>query len=184
MNRRDFIKKTGAVGALGTWTVTCQYEEKEHDPKGEKGEVGETGCRWDYRVYCYERGQGQWVFSENIKGSFAPEREYLNLEEERTLPYVGWMDGGKLHFMTLEEAQDFVDAHVRAKDDTNVIDSIYDIYYIKRELDPTTQDLAPELRYIETEMQVAHYWFNGDTGRQVEWVTNKPCTDYSKVDCA
>ena len=104
MNRRDFIKKGSVMGALTTWTVTCQYEEKEQDPKGHEGKTGEVGVNWDYRVYCYERGQGQWVFSENIKGSFAPEREYLTLEEEQTLPYAGWMDGGKLHFATLQEA--------------------------------------------------------------------------------
>ena len=33
INRRDFIKKASVMGALTTWTVTCQYEEKEHDPK-------------------------------------------------------------------------------------------------------------------------------------------------------
>ena len=51
-------------------------------------------------------------------------------EEEQTTPYTGWMDGGKLHFVTLEEAQDFVEMHVRAKDNTNLIDHIYDIYYV------------------------------------------------------
>ena len=70
MNRRDFIKKAGIMGALTTWTVTCQYEEKDHDPKGEEGKTGEVGYRWDYRVYCYEREQGEWVFSQNAKGSF------------------------------------------------------------------------------------------------------------------
>ena len=71
MNRRDFIKNAGVMGALTTWTVTCKYEEPEQDPKGEKGEVGETGHNWDFRVYCFERGQGEWTFSQNIRGSFA-----------------------------------------------------------------------------------------------------------------
>ena len=165
------------MGALTTWTVTCQYEEKDHDPKGDEGKTGEVGYRWDYRVYCYEREQGEWVFSQNIRGSFAPEREYVSLEEEQTLPYAGWMDQGKLHFVTLEEAQDFVDMHVRAKDDTNLIDSIYDIYYVDRD----------NLEYEScqpTEIKVAHYWFNGDTGRQIEWVAKKPYTNYTKVECA
>ena len=121
------------MGALTTWTVTCQYEEeKEQDPKGHEGETGEVGANWDYRVYCYERGQGEWVFSENIKGSFAPEREYLTLDEEQTLPYVGYMDGGKLHFATLQEAEDFIGEHFKAKDNTDTIESIYDVFYVAR----------------------------------------------------
>ena len=168
------------MGALTTWTVTCKYEEKEHDPKGEKGEVGEAGYNWDYRVYCYERGQGEWTFSQNIRGSFAYQREYMTFEEDEGAPYAGWMDGGKLHFVTLEEAQDFVEMHVRAKDDTNLIDSIYDIYYVKR----SVERVKGEHIYPETEIKVAHYWFNGDTGRQIEWVANKPYTDYSKIECA
>ena len=181
MNRRDFIK-TASAGALTTWTVTCKYDEKEHDPKGEEGKVGETGYNWDYRVYCYERGQGEWTFSENIRGSFASEREYMTFEEEDISTYSGWMDQGKLHFVTLEEAQDFVEMHVRAKDDTNLIDSIYDIYYVSRELKEKETGSG---EYKETEIQVAHYWFNGDTGRQMHWVTgNKPYTNWSKVECS
>ncbi|WP_339634504.1 hypothetical protein [uncultured Maribacter sp.] len=177
MNRRDFIKKASVMGALTTWTVTCQYEEKDHDPKGEEGKTGEVGYRWDYRVYCYEREQGEWVFSQNIEGSFAPEREYVTFEEEQTLPYTGWMDQGKLHFATLQEAQDFVDTHVKAKDDTNLVDSIYDIYYVDWD----------NLEYEScqpTEIKVAHYWFNGDTGRQIEWVADKPYTNWSKIESA
>ena len=163
MNRRDFIKKASIMGALTTWTVTCKYEEKEHDPKGEKGEVGEAGYNWDYRVYCYERGQGEWTFSQNIRGSFAYQREYMTFEEDEGAPYAGWMDGGKLHFVTLEEAQDFVEMHVRAKDDTNLIDSVYDIYYVDWDnLD--YESCRP------TEKKIAHFWFNGDTGRQINWV--------------
>ena len=176
MNRRDFIKKASIMGALTTWTVTCKYEEEEHDPKGEEGKVGETGYRWNYRVYCYERGQGEWTFSQNTRGSFAYQREYI-LEEDNSSVYAGWMDQGKLHFATLEEAQDFVDMHVRAKDDINLIDSIYDIYYVDWD----------NLEYEScqpTEIKVAHYWFNGDTGRQIEWVAQKPYTDWSKVECA
>ena len=177
MNRRDFIKKASVMGALTTWTVTCQYEEKEHDPKGEKGEVGETGCNWNYRVYCYERGQGEWTFSQNIKGSFAYQREYMTLEEDQGWPYSGWMDQGKLHFATLDDATDFVDMHVRTKDDVNLIDSIYDIYYIDRD----------NLEYESaqpTEIQVAHFWFNGDTGRQVSWQSKQPYQDWSKMECS
>ena len=175
MNRRDFIKKASVMGALTTWTVTCQYEEKDHDPKGDEGKTGEVGYRWDYRVYCYEREQGEWVFSQNTRGSFNYQREYISLEED--VAYCGFMDGGKLHFATLEEAQDFVDMHVRAKDDTNLVDSIYDIYYVDWD------NLGYE-SCQPTEIQVANYWFNGDTGRQIEWVANKPYTDYSKIECA
>ena len=159
MNRRDFIKVAVPSAALATWTVNCKYEEKEHDPKGEEGEVGETGWkRWDYRVYCYERGQGEWLFSENTRGSFAYQREYMTFEEDEGAPYAGWMDGGKLHFASFDDATDFVDCHVRAKDDTNLVDSIYDIYFVSRR-DPER----------EVEIKVAHHWYNGDTGRTVMW---------------
>ena len=93
----------------------------------------------------------------------------MNFEEEKYMPYAGWMNQGKLHFTSLEEAQDFVDMHVKAKDDINLVDSIYDIYYINKE---------------GVEIKVAHYWFNGDTGRQIEWVADKPYTDFTKVECA
>ena len=162
MNRREFIKVAVPSAALATWTVNCKYEEKEHDPKGGKGEVGETGWkRWDYRVYCYERGQGEWLFSENTRGSFAHQREYMTFDEENDLTwngyYAGWMDQGKLHFSGFDDAVNFVDTHVRAKDDSSLIDSIYDIYFVSRG--------EPER---EVEIKVAHYWFN-DTGRIITW---------------
>ena len=186
MNRRDFIK-TASAGALTTWTVTCKYEEKDHnktDPKGHKGETGEVGYRWDYRVYCYEREQGEWIFSQNTTGSFAYQREYMTFEEEKYMPYAGWMDEGKLHFSTLEEAQDFVEMHVRAKDDINLIDSIYDIYYVDR----YCERVGDEDAYRETEHKVAQYWFTGDTGRQIHWAVDQRKkdwkTNWTAMDCA
>jgi hypothetical protein len=104
----------------------------------------------------------------------------MTLEEEEWRPYAGWMDGGKLHFSTLDDATDFVDMHVRTKDDINLIDSIYDIYYISRN---TVRD-QHGVEDVETrEIKVAHYWFNGDTGRQIQWVANdRPYTDWGKVE--
>ena len=188
MNRRDFIKVVVPSTALATWTVNCKYEEKEHDPKGEEGEVGETGWkRWDYRVYCYEREQGEWTFSQNIRGSFAHQREYMTFDEENDLTwngYAGWMDGGKLHFSSFDDATNFVDSHVRAKDDTNLIDSIYDVYFVKRALDIADgADTVEEVRR-ETEIKVAHYWFNGDTGRTIMWEQDGFNTDWSKIERA
>ena len=188
MNRRDFIKKASVMGALTTWTVTCKYEEEEHDPKGKEGEVGETGFNWDYRVYCYEREQGEWIFSQNTRGSFNYQREYVTTEEGQGWPYAGWMDQGKLHFVTLEEAQDFVDMHVRAKDDINLVDSIYDIYYVDREVERVEVADTVEDIEKETEIKVAHYWFNGDTGRQITWVADRSKkewkTNWAAMDCA
>ena len=163
MNRRDFIKSAGVAAALPAITLTCKYEDDE------KGPEKKSGVNWDYRVYCYEREQGEWVFSENTRGSFDYQREYMTFEEDQGWPYAGWMDQGKLHFVTLEEAQDFVDMHVRTKDDINIIDSIYDIFYISRE---EPKKVSEDWR--ETEIMVAHYWFNGDTGSQIQWVTDKP----------
>ena len=176
MNRRDFIKASIPAAAIPAIAITCKYED---DEKGtQTGTTPPPKClRWDYVVYCFEREQGEWVFSQNVRGSFAPEREYMTFEEENDLTwngYCGWMDQGKLHFTSLEEAQDFVEMHARAKDDTNLIDSIYDIYYISR--------------YDEgeggVEIKVAHYWFNGDTGRQITWAAEKPYTDYTNIECA
>ena len=176
MNRRDFIKKTSVAAALTTWTVTCQYEEPEpeQDPKGEEGEVGETGQNWSYRVYCYEREQGEWLFSSNIRGSFAPQREYMTFKEEDCFKYCGWMNQGKLHFNEFDDAVTFVDCHVRTKNDTDLIDSIYDIYFVNRE---------------GTEIKVAHYWFNGDTGRTITWeqdgfnrATGRELMHWSKIE--
>ena len=184
MNRRDFIKKAGATTALATWTVTCQYEEKDHEPKGEKGETGETGQNWDYRVYCYEREQGEWLFSSNIRGSFAPQREYMTFKEEDSFKYCGWMDQGKLHFSCFDDAVTFVDCHVRTKDDTNLTDSIYDVYHVKRTLDVADGADTIEEIWRETEIKVAHYWFNGDTGRTITWEQDGLKTDWSKIERA
>ena len=174
MNRRDFIKAAVPVAVVPA--IVCGGDKKNKEQTF-VDLPHENQCNWDYRVYCYERQQGEWIFSENIRGSFAPEREYMSFEEENDLTwngYCGWMDGGKLHFTSLEEAQDFVEMHARAKDDTNLIDSIYDIYYISR--------------YDEgeggVEIKVAHYWFNGDTGRQITWAAEKPYTDYTNIECA
>ena len=167
MNRREFIKASVPVVAIPAIAITCKYEDDE------KGPEKESKCDWPYIVYCYERGQGEWVFSYNVRGSFAPEREYMTFDEEDMSAYSGWMYDGKLRFMTLDVARDFVEMHVRAKDDTNLIDSIYDIY-LKSPAWPTAS----------SEMHVAHYWFNGDTGRQIDWVAEKPYTNWSKVECA
>ena len=137
----------------------------EHDPIGHAGETGESGQNWCYTVYCYEREQGHWVFSQNTSGSFDYRREYALNEEEA--PYCGWMDQGKLYFASFDDAADFVHMHVRTKDDVNLLDSIYDIFYVNEE---------------KTEIQVAHYWFNADTGSQIQWESPKSKTDWNKVE--
>ena len=171
MNRREFIKASIPAAVIPAVAITCKYEDDE------KGPQKESSVNWNYRVYCYEREQGEWTFSQNIRGSFAYQREYMTLEEEDMSPYCGWMDQGKLHFASLDDATDFVDCHVRAKDDTNLIDSIYDIYYVDRD-NLEYESCQPH------EIKVAHYWFNGDTGRQIHWAAEKPYTDWAKVECS
>ena len=168
MNRRQFIKASIPAVAIPAIAITCKYEDDEKGPEKES-----MWKRWDYRVYCYERKQGEWTFNYNVRGSFAPEREYATFSDEEWGHYCGWMDGCKLYFSTLDDATDFVEMHVRAKDDTNLIDSIYDVYFISRK-DPER----------EVEIKVAHYWFNGDTGSQIHWVAEKPYTDWDKVESA
>jgi hypothetical protein len=178
MNRRQFIKAAIPVAAIPAIAITCKYEDDEKGPERESSKTSEGWKRWDYRVYCYERKQGEWTFSQNIRGSFAYQREYMT-HKEGSLTYMGWMDGGKLHFSTLDDATDFVDMHVRAKDDINLIDSIYDIYFISRD---TIRDQYRVEDVEEREIHVAHYWFNGDTGSQINWVAEKPYTDWNKVE--
>ncbi len=167
MNRREFIKSAGVAAALPAIAITCKYEDDEKGPEKES-----LRKNWDYRVYCYERQQGEWTFSQNIRGSFDYQREYMTFEEDQGWPYAGWMDGGVLHFQTFDDATDFVDMHVRAKDDINLIDSIYDIYF-KNTYHPTGE-----------EIQVAHYWYNGDTGNQIHWEQDGFNTNFSKVESA
>jgi len=184
MNRRDFIKASIPVAAIPAIAITCKYEDDEKGPEKES-----MWKRWDYRVYCYEREQGEWCFSQNTRGSFAYQREYMTFDEENDLTwngYAGWMDGGKLHFSSFDDATDFVDCHVRTKDDINLIDSIYDIYFVSREEPGNVSEGRRE-----TEIQVAHYWFNGDTGRTIMWEqdgfnrsTGEGLTNWSKVDFA
>ena len=169
MNRRDFIKSTAVAATIPAISLTCKYEDDE------KGPEKEAGC--NYRVYCYERGQGEWTFSKDTTGSFCYLREY-EIGEETHSVYSGWMDHGKLHFCSLEEAQDFINTHVKSKDDADVvIDRIYDIYYV--DWDNLEYESCQPL-----ETQVAHYWFNGDTGRQIDWVANKPYTNWNRVESA
>ena len=166
MNRRQFIKASIPAVALPAIAITCKYEDDEKGPEKES-----KNYDWPYVVYCYERQQGEWTFSYNTRGSFAPEREYMSFEEEEWRPYAGWMDGGKLHFSTFDDATDFVDMHVRAKDDINLIDSIYDIYFVSRR-DPER----------EVEIKVAHHWYNGDTGRTIMWEQDGFNTDFNKIE--
>ena len=162
MDRRTFIKSAAALPLVSTAIGASADSHPPSDPSS-------LNCRWPYIVYCYEREQGEWVFSENIRGSFNYQNEYRTFDEEPASGYCGFMYDGKLHFYDIERATDFVEMHVRAKDDTNIIDSIYDVYYENEE---------------GTEIHVAHYWYNGDTGSQIHWVADKPYTDWSKVECS
>ena len=70
MNRRQFIKASIPAVALPAIAITCKYEDDEKGPEKES-----KNHDWPYRVYCYERKQGEWTFSKNIKGIFAYQRE-------------------------------------------------------------------------------------------------------------
>ena len=161
MDRRTFIK-TAATVSLAPVALADTAPAAQPEPD------------WSYIVYCFNRKQGEWTFSYVTDGSFAHQREYMTFDEGD--PYVGFMDGGKLHFNTFDDASNFVNDHVRTYDDINVIDTIYDVYFKNSE---------------GTEIHVAHYWFNGDTGNQVHWEvdgfnrkTGVGLTDWSKVECS
>ena len=68
MNRRSFIK-TVTVASTTLPLTSSLGEDRVGTLTGTT--LSPSHYRWDYRVYCYERGQGEWIFSENIKGSFA-----------------------------------------------------------------------------------------------------------------
>jgi len=164
MNRRDFFKKAGLAVTIPAIAITCKYEDDEKGPEKESSKTGEGWKRWDHVVICHERNHGEHTFTKNTRGSFAYQREYVTFDEENDLTwngktaYAGWMDQGSLHFAGFHEASDFVWMHVQTKEDTNILDSIYDIY---------------ELSFVGEEKPVhmlkAHYWFNGDTGAQIIW---------------
>ena len=100
MNRRQFIKAAIPAAAIPAIAITCKYEDDEKGPKKES-----MWKNWDHRVYCYEREQGEWLFSENVRGSFAHQREYMTFDEENDLTwngYHGGMDQGKLHFSSFD----------------------------------------------------------------------------------
>jgi len=162
MNRRDFIKGAAALPAAGLLPL-------------DELETETASLVWPYRVYCYERQQGEWTFSYNVRGSFAPEREYMTFDEEEPNGYLGFMYDGVLHFQEFDDATEFVWMHSRAKDDTNILDTIYDIYY-------KNECRCGQPHRDSSEIQVAHYWFNGDTGSQIHWEQDGFNTDWNKVE--
>ena len=173
MNRRQFIKAGLPVAVIPAIAITCKYEDDE------KGEASLTGTTlppetfWPYVVYCYEREQGEWIFTQNLKGSFDYRHEYVAFDDfPEPNGYMGFMYDCKLHFQTLYDATEFIDIHVRTKNDMNVEDSIYDVYY----KNPDARD--------SDEIQVAHYWFNGDTGSQIKWVNKNepPHANQNKIE--
>ena len=157
MDRRTFIKSAAALPLVPT--VISASTDDDSPP---------INCRWPYIVYLYERQQGEWTFSKNIKGCFNYQNEYKTFDEPED-EYCGFMYDGKLHFHDIDRATDFIEGHVRTKNDMSIIDSIYDVYYEDGE---------------GTELHVAHYWYNGDTGSQIHWVAKRPYNNYSKMECS
>ena len=83
------------------------------------------------------------------------------------------MDRGKLHFATLQEAEGFIDDHFRAKDNTDAIESIYDVFYVAR----NNED---EGKVVE--IHVAHHWYKD--GKQIQWQATPPYSDFNKIESA
>ena len=78
---------------------------------------------------------------------------------------------GNPRFRTLDDAVEMVEDHFRVADfDTSVHDVIYEIYY----------------QGEECEFHCGHFWYNGDTGRNIFWRSRDPyhMTNWCKVDCA
>lgn len=167
MNRRDFIQSVGKASiALPVTSSILASEILKIPPK--------TTKPWQFYVECYIRQQKEWAFIEYTKGSFDYRREYMTFEEEKqyTNGTCGWMDQGRLHFMTLEDATDFIESHVRCayfndeKDDSLFPnDIIYEIFYMGEPSGPSEP---------HPHQHVGHFWYNGDTGRNIYWKQQKP----------
>tara|TARA_Y100000361_G_scaffold45019_1_gene38985 strand:+ start:391 stop:876 length:486 start_codon:yes stop_codon:yes gene_type:complete len=161
MNRRNFIKKASIMGALTTWTVTCKFQENK---KVEEKEASQVDNNY-YVVYCYERNQEEWVFDKNIKGSFDETNSYIYP------PIFGerWING-RLSFSSFKNAEDFIEVHHKCKNDSNIVDSIYEVYEVSKDSyylgtgEPATQ-------VLKEKKKIAEYWYNNDTGRTIFWKT-------------
>lgn len=154
MNRRDFIERVAILPMASLISLNSKSSEDVEIMVGTTPPP--TKFHWNYVVYCYVRKQGEWMFTKNFEGDLTHQNKYLVPEKAEV--YSGWMDEGKLYFNSFDEARHFIDKHVRDKKNINMVDSIYDIYFV--------ESIEKE------ETQVAHFWFNGDMGRQIYWINN------------
>lgn len=163
MNRRRFIKGFASIAALPLIIDVSEEEEATIANTTTPPEV----LYGPYLVYFYERKQGEWVFSENIKDSFN-RGEFNN--SSKLYSYIGYMRDGKIHFQSFDKAVDFIHldqkwvASVKESDETFNLpkdgsgELIYDIYY----KNPKDKD--------SVEVQVAHYWFNRNTNSAINYL--------------
>ncbi len=120
---------------------------------------------WPFYVECFVRQQKEWVFSEYIKGPFT------------TIPskYVGWMVDGKLRFKELDDAINYIEMHQKASTvNVNAHDVIYEVYYER------------EWHDRPVHQHVGHFWYNGDTGKNIYWRSQNPVkeTNWAAVECS
>ena len=164
MNRRDFIKTAAATSVI-PYTVSASIDS------GHSQTAIKEGSEWPYYVQCYIRQQGEWVFSDYRKGSFAPEIEYMSFEEEKTAlgtdyKYYGFMYDSKLHFKSLTDAVEFIELHARCIN-VEAADVAYDIYW-------KNDDSGPDIHS-------GHFWYDWETGRETSW-TSRDRTNYLEVE--
>ena len=167
MNRRNFIQSVGKASvALPVTSSILASEILETLP------APTNNPTWQFYVECYIRQQKEWAFTEYVKNSFAPEREYMTFEEEKefTGGWCGWMDQGRLHFNTLDDAVDFIESHVRVANfngDDSLFpnDIIYEVYY---------KGGLAAAHEPHPHQHVGHFWYNGDTGKNIYWRQQNP----------
>lgn len=143
MNRRKFIKGFAPMVALPL-IINVSEEEEEAVTITNTTPPPEI-LYGPYIVYFYERKQGEWIFSQNIKDSLSY-KEFNN--SSRSYSYVGYMRDGKVHFQSLDNAVDFILLDRKSKSHDDLEDLVYDVYY-KNPKDKNS-----------IEIKVCHYQFN------------------------
>lgn len=161
MNRRQFIKTMVPAVTVAAIALTGKDDQKEPEKES-----------LTYTVYLYQRKQGEWVFSQNIKNSLDNKSFDFPFGTD---PYIGLLRDGKLYFESSEKAVHFVYLDAEDKKDRGFGDLIYDIYH----KDPEHED--------SVEFQVAHYWFNKSTSSTIHWSTQdkmKTLTNHENIERA
>lgn len=155
MDRRSFIKTAATGAAVGPIALAASTNIDIE-------ELDSESISRDYPFYveCFIRQQKEWVFSEYVKDLFdkpskAVKRSYPFYDISTPIIF----SDGKTRLKTMDDAINLVQMHVQTCNVT-AHDVIYEVYYSPKNNTP--------------DQHVGHYWYNGDTGRNVYWRSSNP----------